>query len=243
MPKLYGLIGYPLTHSFSPDHFNAIFRDEDIYAEYRSFPILTIKEYPTLLTANPRLKGLNVTIPYKEAVMPYLNDIDSIARVTGAVNCIDIRDGVTTGYNTDVVGFEKSLIPLLQPHHTRALVLGTGGAAKAVIYVLRKLGIAHTEVSRSSALELLTYRDLTPTIMAEHTMVINTTPSGMYPNIDAFPPLPYEALTDKHLLYDLIYNPMETKFLAQGKAQGAQIKNGMEMLVLQADACREIWGV
>ena len=243
MPQLYGLIGYPLTHTFSPDHFNKKFLEEGIYAEYRSFPIASIKEYPALLKANPRLAGLNVTIPYKEAVMPYLDNIDSVARVTGAVNCIAIKDGKTTGHNTDVIGFEQSLLPLLQPRHRKALVLGTGGAAKAVVYVLQKLGIDHTEVSRSSALGLLTYRELTPDIMAAHTLIINTTPSGMFPNTDAFPPLPYDALTDKHLLYDLIYNPEETKFLTQGKAMGAAIKNGMEMLILQADACRVIWSI
>ena len=243
MPQLYGLIGYPLTHSFSPDHFNRKFAEEGIHAQYRSFPIATIKEYPQLLEAHKRLAGLNVTIPYKEAVIPYLHQLDAVATAVGAVNCIQIENGVTTGYNTDVTGFERSLVPLLQPHHGRALVLGTGGSARAVSYVLKKLGIAITEVSRSSALGLLTYRDLTPDIVRAHPMIINTTPSGMYPNIGAFPPIPYEALDDKHLLYDLIYNPAETLFLKHGKQQGASTKNGMEMLILQADACRDIWHI
>jgi len=243
MAALYGIIGYPLSHSFSPGYFNSLFAGEGIDAGYQAFPIAAIAEYPSLVVANPDLRGLNVTVPYKEAVIPYLDKVDDAAREIGAVNCVKFDGRHTTGYNTDVIGFEDSLQPLLGPQHTHALLLGTGGAAKAVIYVLKKLGISYAEVSRSSALGHLTYRDLTPDIMKRHKLIINTTPSGMYPNVQSCPQLPYEALTKDHLLYDLIYNPAETLFLAKGKEQGAATKNGMEMLIMQANACRRIWGI
>ena len=243
MAALYGIIGYPLSHSFSPGYFNSLFAGEKIEATYQPFPIAAIAEYPTLVVEHPELRGLNVTIPYKEAIIPYLDELDDAARETGAVNCIKLEGRRSTGYNTDIIGFEESLRPLLQPHHTRALVLGTGGAAKAVIYVLKKAGISYTEVSRSSALGHLTYRDLTPDILGRHKLIINTTPSGMYPNVQSCPQLPYEALGKDHLLYDLIYNPEETLFLKKGKEQGAAIKGGTEMLIMQANASRRIWGI
>ena len=240
MPASYGLIGYPLTHSFSPAWFTEKFAKEGIDAIYKAYPLERIQIIEDLL-ANYPLRGLNVTIPYKHRVMQYLDEIDETAKAVGAVNCIDIRHGIKKGYNTDVIGFEKSLTPLLLPHHTKALVLGTGGAAQAVNYVLDKLGISRTSVSRGEREGVITYEDLTEETIAEHTLIINTTPVGMSPETDAAPPIPYAAITEKHLLYDLIYNPAETKFLHLGKQQGATTKNGHEMLVLQAEASWDIW--
>jgi shikimate dehydrogenase len=180
-----------------------------------------------------------VTIPYKEQVLSYLDAIDSTAQKIGAVNCIAIHAGKLKGYNTDVIGFADSLKPLLQPHHTDALILGTGGASLAVAYALGQLGIRYTKVSR--AVGDIVYADLRPEHVATHTLIINTTPVGMFPDVTSSPDIPYEAITDKHLLYDLIYNPAETAFLAKGKAQGATIKNGHELLVLQAEASWQIW--
>ncbi|HEY1032114.1 MAG TPA: shikimate dehydrogenase [Flavipsychrobacter sp.] len=239
MHKVYGLIGYPLKHSFSPAYFKDKFTRLGIDATYHAYAIPTIHELPELIKKHPSLAGLNVTIPYKEQVLSYLDEVDSIAQQIGAVNCIAIHAGKLKGYNTDVIGFADSLKPLLQPHHTDALILGTGGASLAVAYALGQLGIRYTKVSR--AVGDIVYADLRPEHIATHTLIINTTPVGMFPDVDAFPDLPYEAITDKHLLYDLIYNPAETAFLAKGKAQGATIKNGHEMLVLQAEASWQIW--
>ncbi len=239
--KLYGLIGFPLTHSFSPGYFNAKFEAYGIDAKYELFPIKEIASVREVIASNAGLAGLNVTIPYKEAVMPFLDGIDAVAAQVGAVNCISIMDGKTRAYNTDVIGFEKSLLPLLQLQHTHALVLGSGGASKAVLYVLAKLGVTAKVVSRQPAPGNLAYTDVTPELIAKYTVIINTTPLGMYPNVGVCPPIPYEALGSRHLLYDLIYNPPITKFLAMGMAQGAQIKNGQEMLELQAEASWEIW--
>ncbi|WP_276133316.1 shikimate dehydrogenase family protein [Polluticoccus soli] len=237
----YGIIGYPLGHTFSPGYFTKKFADEGIDAVYKSFPLEQITELPELLQQQTELRGLNVTIPYKEAVLQYLDETDAAAKAVGAVNCIHITDGNTKGYNTDIIGFEQSLLPLLQPHHRRALVLGTGGAAKAVAYVLNKLGIDYRKVSRSGQPEVVSYDDLTPELISAHTLIINTTPLGMYPDIYSFPPIPYDAIGAEHLLYDLIYNPAETRFLSLGKANGATVKNGMEMLHLQAEASWQIW--
>lgn len=238
---LYGLIGYPLTHSFSPAYFAEKFEKLGIKASYRAFPLENIDELPALLAAHSDLKGLNVTIPYKQAVIPYLDELDATATGAGAVNCISIAAGKRKGYNTDVLGFLNSLKPLLAPHHTQALILGTGGAARAVAYALGSLGIKYTKVSRLEMAGVLSYDELTAAVIQEHTLIINTTPLGMYPQIDAAPQIPYEALTSRHLLYDLVYNPLETKFLALGKDHGATIKNGLEMLHLQADASWDIW--
>lgn len=240
MPASYGLIGYPLTHSFSPAWFAEKFAREGIDAVYKAYPLERIQVIEDLL-ANYPLRGLNVTIPYKHRVIQYLDEIDETAQTVGAVNCIDIRHGIKKGYNTDVIGFEKSLTPLLQPHHTKALVLGTGGAAQAVNYVLDKSGIARTSVSRGEREGAITYEEVTEAVIREHTLIINTTPVGMAPDVDAAPPIPYEFITEKHLLYDLIYNPAETKFLHHGKQQGATTKNGHEMLIIQAEASWEIW--
>jgi shikimate dehydrogenase len=184
---------------------------------------------------------LNVTIPYKEVVIPFLDELSKAAAQVGAVNCIRFKDGKKTGYNTDVIGFTKSLQPLLQPHHNRALILGTGGAAKAVMYALQELAVPYTIVSRQAANGALSYDSLDQATMELHTLIINTTPLGMYPKVDTLPEIPYQYLTSRHLLYDLVYNPAATLFLQRGAAQGATIKNGHEMLILQAEASWEIW--
>ncbi len=241
MPAQYGLIGYPLTHSFSPAYFKKKFAEKHIYAVYDPFPLADISEFPNLLAANPNIAGLNVTIPYKEAVIPYLDELDPVARAIGAVNCIAIKNGRKIGYNTDAIGFEQSLIPLLEAQHTFALILGSGGSSKAVAYALQQLGITYQLISRSRKKGGHTYTDLTPLVIARHKLIINTTPLGMYPNTDAAPPITYDSITKHHLLFDLIYNPEETKFLTLGRERGATVKNGFEMLKLQADASWDIW--
>jgi shikimate dehydrogenase len=236
--KVYGLIGYPLSHSFSKGFFAEKFAKENIKdCTYETFPIPSIEEFNSL----PEVSGLNVTIPYKEVVIPYLDELSPAAADIQAVNCIRFENGVKTGYNTDAIGFRRSLEPLLKAHHTKALVLGTGGAAKAVQYVLRALDIPYKLVSRNASLKAMAYSELTKTVMEEYTVIINTTPLGMYPNVDAAPEIPYELLTSHHLLYDLIYNPAVTSFLQKGADKGATTKNGHEMLILQAEASWEIW--
>lgn len=241
MAASYGIIGYPLGHSFSPAYFADKFQQEGIDAQYMPYPLPDIAELPQLLRENPTLRGLNVTIPHKQAVMPYLDQLDETAHAIGAVNCIDIRDRRTKGYNTDAAGFELSLLPLLSADHTHALILGTGGASLAVAYVLAKLGIAFSYVSRMQQQGRYTYDALTPELVQRHKLIINTTPLGMHPDISAMPALPYEAIGEAHLLYDLIYNPEETAFLKAGARQGAVTKNGLEMLQIQADASWQIW--
>ncbi len=241
MQSVYGLIGYPLSHSFSPGYFKEKFAKAEIDAVYRLFPLANIKELPKLLAEHSSLSGLNVTIPYKEQVIPFLDDIDEAAKTIGAVNCIKINSNKLKGYNTDIIGFKKSLAPLLQQQHTKALILGTGGAAKAVAYVLDKFNIDYKLVSSSGKTDTIAYEDISTATVQEHTLIINTTPLGMHPNTDACPDIPYSALGEAHLLYDLIYNPEETTFLKRGKAQGANTKNGYEMLVLQAEASWDIW--
>lgn len=237
--RLFGLIGFPLSHSFSKGFFTEKFSREQIPGcTYENFPIPDISAFPALWEENPALEGLNVTIPYKQAVIPYLDELSDAAKTIGAVNCIRRVGKRLIGHNTDVLGFGRSLKPLLKAHHTQALVLGTGGAALAVKYVLKDFNIAFSEISRSGP---LTYEAVTPSMMASHTLIINTTPLGMYPNTDAAPPLPYAAAGPEHLFYDLVYNPPETLFMQQGKAQGAVAKNGHEMLILQAEASWEIW--
>ena len=240
--KMYGLIGYPRSHSFSKGFFKEKFEKENITGcQYENYPIPGITEFTTLLEEHPQLQGLNVTIPYKEVVIPFLDELSDAAARIGAVNCIHFNGGKKTGYNTDVIGFTKSLQPLLQPHHTRALVLGTGGAAKAIMYALEQLGIAYTVVSRRPENGAIAYEALDQATMEAHTVIVNTTPLGMYPRVDTFPEIPYQYLSSRHLLYDLVYNPAETAFLQKGAAQGATIKNGHEMLILQAEASWEIW--
>ncbi|MFN4246467.1 MAG: shikimate dehydrogenase [Flavipsychrobacter sp.] len=239
MTALYGLIGYPLSHSFSPAYFNNKFATENIDGRYDAYAIPSVEDLKTLLQEHPQLKGLNVTIPYKEQVLPLLNEIDAAAREIGAVNCIKIEVGKLIGYNTDHIGFVESLKPLLQPQHTHALILGTGGAAKAVMYALKQLGIKHKTVSRIGG--DMQYADVDEEIMDKYRLIINTTPLGMYPAINTAPEIPYQFIDSSHLLYDLVYNPEETLFLKKGKQKGATIKNGYEMLILQAEASWQIW--
>ncbi len=241
----YGLIGYPLGHSFSRDFFNEKFRNEGIDAEYVNFEIPDISRFPEILTENPDLRGLNVTIPYKEKIISYMDTLSEEARQIGAVNVIRVseRKGQTylKGFNSDVIGFTRSIEPLLEPKHKKALILGTGGASKAIRYGLEQLGLEYRLVSRTPREGVWSYNQLTPETMQEYTVIVNCTPVGMYPHPDACPPLPYEAIGHDHLLYDLVYNPEETLFLRKGRGQGAITKNGLEMLLLQAYAGWEFW--
>jgi shikimate dehydrogenase len=240
------LIGFPLKHSFSKDYFNSKFASEKIDAEYVNFEITSIKELKSIIENNPQLKGLNVTIPYKEQVIPFLDKLSENARLIGAVNVVKIerkkKKIKLTGFNSDITGFKQSIEPLLQPHHQRALILGNGGSAKAIFYGLQQLGIIGTYVSRQKSSEqILTYSELSQEVMEANTVIVNCTPVGMWPNVDDCPAIPYHRLTDKHLLYDLLYNPDETLFMKKGEEQGATVKNGLEMLLLQAFAGWNFW--
>lgn len=243
----YGLIGYPLRHSFSIGYFNEKFNAEGINAEYLNFEIPTINDFMEVIHENPTLAGLNVTIPYKEQVIPFLDELEKDTAAIGAVNVIKIirKKGKIKlkGYNSDIIGFTQSIEPLLLPHHKKALILGTGGSAKAAFHGLKNLGIEATYVSRTPSTQkgVITYQDITPEVMAEHMVIVNCTPVGMYPKVDFCPDIPYEHLTPDHLLYDLLYNPNVTLFMKKGEAQGAATKNGLEMLLLQAFAAWEIW--
>ena len=241
----YGLIGYPLGHSFSIGYFNEKFQNECIDATYENFEIPSIENLTEILDSNPELKGLNVTIPYKEKVISYLDSISPEARAIGAVNVIKVNHkGNKTelkGYNSDVIGFTQSIEPLLERYHKKALVLGTGGASKAIIFSLKSLGIETLTVSRYERHGCVRYEDITPERIKEYNVSVNCTPCGMYPQTDDCPNLPYEAMDSHTLLYDLIYNPDETLFLKKGKAQGATVKNGLEMLLLQAFASWNFW--
>ncbi|HKG07767.1 MAG TPA: shikimate dehydrogenase [Pedobacter sp.] len=246
--RRFGLIGYPLSHSFSKKFFTGKFKEEHITGcEYELFPIEEISLLPALMDNDHELEGINVTIPYKLEVMPYLNEIDEAAEKIGAVNCISItRDGAEVllkGYNTDAYGFEASLVPMLEVHHSRALVFGDGGAAKAVKYVLNKLNIPFLIVTRRPVPGAITYGLVTKELIHDHTILINTTPLGMSPDISSSPDIPYQALSDKHLAYDLVYNPEETVFLQKAAEQGAKIKNGLEMLYLQAERSWYFWNL
>ena len=242
----YGLLGYPLGHSFSKTYFNQKFEAEKIDAEYINFEIPNIKEIKSVLKENPELNGLNVTIPYKEQVIPYLDDLDDDARLIGAVNVIKFTKSrfgklKLKGYNSDIIGFKQSIEPLLSETHHKALILGTGGASKAVFHGLKQLGIGATLVSRKHKEFCITYEEITPEIMKQYTVIVNTTPLGMYPHIDTCPDIPYDLITSRHLLYDLLYNPDETLFMKKGSDRGAAVKNGLEMLLLQAFGSWEIW--
>lgn len=244
--KQLGLIGYPLGHSFSKKYYLEKFRNEGIKnIDYDLYPLSTIEEFPSLYLNNPEFYGVNVTIPYKQDVMQYLTELSEEAKEIAAVNCIQIRhetDGVKLkGFNTDAYGFEKSLEPLLKPNHSKALIFGNGGATKAVAYSLKKLGIDFKIVSRAKTEENLSYEDLTEELIQNTPLLINCTPLGTFPKTEECPALPYHAISSEHLLYDLIYNPEETLFLKKGKERGAAIKNGYEMLVLQAEKNWEIW--
>ena len=244
----YGLIGYPLGHSFSRKFFTEKFAKEGIDAQYLNFEIPSIEEFPEIIKNNPTLRGLNVTIPYKQQVMQYLDDISEEAKAIGAVNVVKCQLSTVncqlhlTGYNSDVIGFVESIKPLLKPHHKKALILGTGGASKAIRYGLeKKLGMKTLFVSRSAREGMITYEEVTAEVLKEYEVIVNCSPVGMYPHVDECPALPYEALNENNLLYDLVYNPLETLFMKKGAAQGATVKNGLEMLHLQAIASWEFW--
>lgn len=245
--RVYGLIGYPLGHSLSRNYFEKKFRDEGIRnASYRLFELETLAQFHDLLKSSRDVYGLNVTIPYKQQIIPLLDNIDHEAGSIGSVNCIRVdRTGggyATTGFNTDAEGFRKSLIPLLKPGHERALILGTGGSSRTVAYVLTKLGISCTFVSRTPGTGAqIIYEQVNADLLSEHLLVINTTPLGMFPGVNKYPPLPYQALGNKHLLYDLVYNPAESRFLQFGRKADSLTKNGMEMLTLQAEYSWAIW--
>lgn len=243
--RLFGLIGYPLSHSFSKKYFAEKFATLDISdAYYELFPIPSIEEFPELISRHKNLIGINVTIPYKEVVIPFLDELDPAAAEIGAVNTIKIQDGYLKGYNTDVYGFGYALEKAMQTKDLqldKALILGTGGAAKAVHYQLREMGITPTFVSRREVEGAYSYQELDTSLLAEHKLIVNTTPLGMSPKVDTYPAIPYEALSEGHLLYDLVYNPPETLFLKKGKEQGAEVINGLEMLVQQAEKAWEIW--
>ena len=245
----YGLIGYPLGHSFSRQFFTEKFEKEGIDAQYLNFEIPSIEEFPNIIESNPELRGLNVTIPYKQQVMQYLDDISEEAKAIGAVNVVKAspRAGRFSrphlkGYNSDVIGFANSIKPLLKPHHKKALILGTGGASKAINYGLKeKLGMETLFVSRTARENVITYNDVTKDLLQDYTVIVNCSPVGMFPHVDECPTLPYEAMNENHLLYDLVYNPLETLFMKKGAEQGATVKNGLEMLHLQAIASWNFW--
>ena len=237
----YGIIGFPLGHSFSRAFFTEKFQKEHIDAEYVNFEIPSAHLLPEIVRSNPHLRGLNVTLPYKEAVIPMLDSMSDEAREIGAVNVIQVREGRLKGFNSDIIGFMGSLRPVLKPWHQHALVLGTGGASRAIRVGLERLGLDWTYVSRTAAEGRLTYSALTPEVMEHFQVIVNCSPVGMFPKVDACPDIPYHLLSPRHLLYDLVYNPEETLFLKRGAQQGATIKNGLEMLHLQALASWEFW--
>ena len=241
----YGLIGYPLGHSFSINYFNQKFKDENIDAVYENYEIKSIDKLPEILDSNPNIKGLNVTIPYKQKVISYLDTISPEAIAIGAVNVIRVvhenNNIILKGYNSDVIGFTKSIEPMLERYHQKALILGTGGASKAVNYGLKSLGLETICVSRYQRPNTIQYKDITPEIIKEYNVIVNCTPCGMFPHTNECPDLPYEYMDNHTILYDLIYNPDKTLFMKKGEAKGASTKNGLEMLLLQAFASWEFW--
>lgn len=243
--KTFGLLGKNISYSFSSGYFSEKFKDLNLDNHaYVNFDINTIEKFPKLLKDySGQINGMNVTIPYKQEVLSLVDELDDEAATIGAVNTIKfLENGKTKGYNTDVYGFENSLKPLLKSHHTKALIFGTGGASKAVAFALKKLQIDFRFVSRNPSLSnQIAYSDLNATIISEHTILINCTPLGTFPEVSLSPDIPYQELTSAHLLYDLIYNPSITTFLQKGKDKGAEIKNGLEMLQLQAEKSWQIW--
>lgn len=241
----YGIIGYPLGHSFSPGFFNEKFRNEGIDAVYERYELSQIDLLPEIIASNPELCGLNVTIPYKQQIMQYLDELSEEAREIGAVNVVKVthngKNVHLKGFNSDVIGFSRSIEPLLEKHHKKALILGTGGAAQAIDYGLKQLGLETIKVSRYERPDTIQYDKITPDVIKEYKVIINCTPIGMYPNTEECPNLPYEAMDSQHLLYDLIYNPDTTLFMKKGLERGAVVKNGLEMLLLQAYASWEFW--
>ena len=241
--KQYGLIGHPLTHSFSKRYFTEKFIAEGINdCHFENYDLDSINDFKTLLNNNPTLHGLCVTIPYKQEVIQFLDHVDFAVQTIGACNSIHFKEGKLYGYNTDTLGFEKALKEKIKPIHDKALILGTGGASKAVAYVLNNMQIPFKTVSRKpSEINEINYDQLSAEVMEEHRLIINTTPLGMYPNVASCPSIPYSYLTKDHFLFDLVYNPEETVFLQKGKAFNAQISNGYHMLIYQAEASWKIW--
>jgi len=240
--KVFGLIGQSLSHSFSEKYFAQKFKSEDILGcEYKNFEIPRINDFPILLKKNPNIKGLNVTIPYKELILPFLDEISPEAKMIGAVNTIQLAEGKTIGYNTDFLGFEQSLQTFLKGNIKRALILGTGGAAKAIAFGLKRLGISYQFVSRRKLEGSITYDQVISELILPNLLIINCTPLGSFPKIDDIPPIPKTFLNSSHFIYDLVYNPEETALMKLGKSKGCNVKNGSEMLQIQADASWEIW--
>ena len=241
----YGLIGFPLGHSFSVSFFNEKFANEGINARYINFEIPNIEDLPEILASTPELKGLNVTIPYKQKVISYIDELSPEARAIGAVNVIRItrkgKNVTLKGFNSDVIGFTRSIEPMLENFHKKALILGTGGASRAIEYGLKSLGLETLFVSRAKKSGCITYEEVTPELIKEYNVIVNCTPLGMYPKADTCPDLPYEAMDTHTILYDLIYNPAETLFMKKGAKYGATTKNGLEMLLLQAFASWDFW--
>ena len=238
----YGLIGYPLSHSFSKNFFDKKFLRENILdAEYQLYPLEKIEDFPNLLKKIPNLKGLNVTIPYKESIIPYLTELDETAKAIGAVNTIKVVDGKLIGYNTDAWVFAKTLLGFAHIDMKTALIIGDGGAAKAVKYVLNRIGISYKTVNRTKKENTLTFEELSDELIASTKLFIQTTPWGTFPNINEMPPIPMNAINASHKAIDLIYNPEESLFLTSMKAKGAKIKNGLEMLNAQAEEAWKIW--
>ena len=242
MKRQFGLVGYPLSHTFSPSYFAQKFSTENIIdAEYKAFEEADLLSFLSQVKTEQTILGFNVTIPYKQAILPYLDSISNEASYVGAVNTVKLVNGKLFGYNTDVFGFQNSLKSLLKQHHNKALIFGTGGGAKAVQFVCKQLSIQTVTVSRFSQRGQITYEQLNDNFITNHKLLINTTPVGMYPKNDEAISIPYAAITNEHLCYDLIYNPPETLFLKRAKQQGATIKNGLEMLHLQAEQSWKIW--
>lgn len=243
---IFGIIGKQLAHSYSPAYFKNKFNDLKIKAEYLTFELSDISLLPELLTNNPDLAGLNVTVPYKESVLPFLDSFNKEAGLIGSVNTIKIskvgNDAHLHGFNTDIVGFKKAVTPLIEDRTgIKALVLGTGGSAKSIVFVLDQLGVLYKRVSRTPESDELSYNDLNSEIISSHQLIINTTPLGMFPDIDTVPNIPFQLLSSDHILFDLNYNPQETKFLREGKKRNAMVENGLKMLQFQADASWKIW--
>ena len=248
--KTYGLIGYRLGYSFSKGFFTEKFEKENLQEhEYVNFELDSIDEFPGIFEKNDHIAGLNCTIPYKQQIMPFLDEIDEEAATVGAINTVKIirsEDGVKLkGFNTDIYGFENSLKPMLNEKHKKALILGTGGASKAIKYILKKLGLTYVSASIEETLNEseIRYEDINEELLKEYLVVINATPLGTFPKVDNCANIPYEFLTSDHVLFDLVYNPEETLFMKKGKAQGAAVKNGLEMLHLQAIKAWEIWNM
>lgn len=237
----FGLIGFPLTHSFSKAYFEKKWLHMNLQHEYSLFELPDVTDLKKFLNQRGSVVGFNVTIPYKQAIMPLLDELDPAARAIGAVNVVHLEDGKWKGYNTDYIGFLDSLKSFILPENPAALILGNGGASQAVQYALMMLKTSYQIVSRRKSLDSILYEELNESLLRDYTLIINTTPLGMYPKVDLCPNVPYQFLSPEHYLYDLIYNPEETLFLKKGKEKGAAIKNGLEMLHLQADAAWDIW--